>query len=219
MGRINETPRWETEIYAVDTGNRVLGGEPVFIGNIPTAGYANAAAQQLANRTQFLLQQQQANSDQISNIDNSVQSVNNDLQDHKQGSYGHQLASGTQNGFMSAQDKSKMDSLKNVALSGDYNDLDNLPFFGYFIPASDFEARCGYKYYIKSNITVTLGDPEFYGWEDGDFIVLNKSPDVKAFIVASGTAQIMTPVGIDGTVEYDVFDEIIIYFDGTNWRI
>ena len=219
MGQIFETPQWETEIYAVDPTTPVLGGQPVFNGKFPTAGYANAAIQQLANRTQFLLQQQQENGSDISSLVNTVYGVNTDLQDHKIGSFGHQLASDSKAGFMSAADKAKFDSLNDVAYSGDYNDLINTPFLGYFTPASDFEARCGNKYYIKTNLTVTLGDPSFYGWVDGDYVVLNKSPDAKAFITASGTSQIMTPVGVDGVVEYDVFDEIIIYFDGTNWRI
>lgn len=219
MGQIFETPQWETEIYAVDPTTPVLGGQPVFNGKFPTAGYANAAIQQLANRTQFLLQQQQDNSTDISELNNVVSGVNTDLQNHKQGSFGHQLASPSQAGFMSYQDKVRLDSIQEVAFTSDYNDLNNLPFFGYFTPASDFEARCGNKYYIKTNLTVTLGDPAFFGWVDGDYVVLNKSPDAKAFITATGTPQIMTPVGIDGVVEYDVFDEIVIYFDGTNWRI
>jgi hypothetical protein len=192
MGKIFETPQWETEVFAVDPTTPVLGGQPVFNGKFPTAGYANAAIQQLANRTQFLLQQQQENGSDISSLENAVNSVDTDLQNHKQGSFGHQLASATQAGFMSYQDKAKFDSLVDVAYSGDYNDLTNLPYFGYFMPASDFEARCGNKYYIKTNLTVTLGDPAFYGWVDGDYVVLNKSPDAKAFITASGSPQIMT---------------------------
>lgn len=219
MGQIFETPQWETEIYAVDPTTPVLGGQPVFNGKFPTAGYANAAIQQLANRTQFLLQQQQDNSTDISELNNAVSGVNTDLQNHKQGSFGHQLASPSQAGFMSYRDKERLDSIQEVAFTSDYNDLNNLPFFGYFTPSSEFEARCGNKYYIKTSMSVSLGDPAFYGWGDGDFIVLNKSPDVNVTIIATAGKTILTPSGTDNIVSYDVFDEIIIYFDGTNWRI
>ena len=53
--------------------------KPVFNGKFPTAGYANAAIQQLANRTQFLLQQQQDNSTDISELNNALRDTSTTL--------------------------------------------------------------------------------------------------------------------------------------------
>ena len=57
MANLTENPVYETGIFKLELTTPVKGGEPVFVGGEPTDGFANAQAQQLANRTNFLKQQ------------------------------------------------------------------------------------------------------------------------------------------------------------------
>lgn len=54
MGKITEQNVWNEEIYSLELEDPVVGGAPEFIGNVPVVGFANAATQQLANRTLYL---------------------------------------------------------------------------------------------------------------------------------------------------------------------
>ena len=219
MGKIQERSEWVDEVYSIDMTTPVLGGEPEWQGKVPTAGFANAGIQQLSNRTQYLREQQQQSGTDIDALETKVENNQALAALHYNSTSGHPNATTTASGFMSAKDKTKLNNLATVATTANYDDLVNTPFLGYFIRVTDFEAHCGYKYYIKENCSVTLSDPAEFGWVDGDFIVLNKSPDAAAFIFASPGSTILTASGTDTTVEYDVYDEIFIYFDGTNWRI
>lgn len=57
MANLTENPVYETGIFKLEVTTPAKGGEPVFVGGEPTDGFANAQAQQLANRTNFLKQQ------------------------------------------------------------------------------------------------------------------------------------------------------------------
>jgi len=61
MTNLIETPVYEAGIHQLDTTEPLLGGTPGFNAGEPTTGHLNAATQQLANRTAFLKQQQDAN--------------------------------------------------------------------------------------------------------------------------------------------------------------
>lgn len=56
MSNLTENTVWESGIYQLETTDPVLGGEPNFVDGSPTEGHANAQAQQLANRTNYLKQ-------------------------------------------------------------------------------------------------------------------------------------------------------------------
>lgn len=60
MTDILESSVWESGVYQLETDDPVLGGAPAFDAGIPVTGHANAQAQQLANRTQWLKQQVEA---------------------------------------------------------------------------------------------------------------------------------------------------------------
>jgi len=51
MTNLTESPIYEEGIFQLEKSTPVLGGAPVIDGGVPSAGHANAQAQQLANRT------------------------------------------------------------------------------------------------------------------------------------------------------------------------
>lgn len=57
MTNLTENPVYETGVFRLETTTPVKGGEPVFVAGEPTDGFANAQAQQLANRTAYLKDQ------------------------------------------------------------------------------------------------------------------------------------------------------------------
>lgn len=57
MTNLIENPVYETGVFRLETTTPVKGGEPVFVAGEPTDGFANAQAQQLANRTAYLKDQ------------------------------------------------------------------------------------------------------------------------------------------------------------------
>lgn len=57
MTNLTESPVYEPGVFKLELTTPVKGGEPIFVGGEPTDGFANAQAQQLANRTNFLKQQ------------------------------------------------------------------------------------------------------------------------------------------------------------------
>ena len=220
MAILTETNSWSPNIYGVDYDTPVLGGLPEYSNGVPVGGFANVAAQQLANRTVYLLDRLQANELTTSGIETDLETVRINVEQHI-GSRGdaHGLATQTAHGFMSASDKYKLNHISTVATSGSYNDLTDKPPLEFFVRSGDFEARVGERYYIMQNLTVTLGDPSFYGWVGGDYIAMSKSPTAQATVQASAGIQIITSAGADDSVIFDVDDEIIFVFDGTNWRV
>lgn len=220
MAILTETNSWSPNIYGVDYYTPVLGGLPEYSNGIPVGGFANVAAQQLANRTVYLLDRLQANDLTTLGIETDLEAVRTTVDQHI-GSRGdvHGLATQTANGFMSAADKYKLNHISTVATSGSYNDLTDKPPLEFFVRFGDFEARAGERYYIMQNLTVTLGDPSFYGLVQGDYIAMSKSPTSQATVQATAGVQIITSAGTDDSVVFDVDDEIIFVFDGTNWRV
>lgn len=57
MANLTESPVYESGIFQLEKSTPAVGGAPVIDGGIPSAGHANAQAQQLANRTAYLKQQ------------------------------------------------------------------------------------------------------------------------------------------------------------------
>lgn len=57
MANLTESPIYESGIFQLEKSTPALGGPPVIDAGIPSAGHANAQAQQLANRTAYLKQQ------------------------------------------------------------------------------------------------------------------------------------------------------------------
>lgn len=57
MTNLTENPVYEAGVFRLETTTPVKGGEPTFVGGEPVDGFANAQAQQLANRTAYLKDQ------------------------------------------------------------------------------------------------------------------------------------------------------------------
>lgn len=221
MATLAEQSVWSPVVYQLEYNDLVVGGTPEFNGSVPSGGYANVAAQQLANRTQFLLSRVTTTDLSLGSVQDQANATQTRAEQHY-GSVGineHGLATQAAPGFMSDADKQKVDNLKVVAFSNSYQDLDYKPPIEYTLRTIDFEALVGYRYYISSSVQVTLGDPKTYNYVAGNFITLNKSPDISPNIVTTGTVQMVTATGNTQSVSYDVDDEIIFVFDGTNWRI
>lgn len=68
MANLTESPIYESGIFQLEKSTPALGGAPVIDGGIPSAGHANAQAQQLANRTAYLKQQIEA----IEDVDEGI---------------------------------------------------------------------------------------------------------------------------------------------------
>ena len=58
-----------------------------------------------------------------------------------------------------------------------------------------------------------------YSLNDGDFVTFNKSPDIIVTINSTVNTSIITASGTDTSIRYDLDDEIILVFDGANWRV
>jgi hypothetical protein len=218
MGNLVEQSEWSPSIYYVEYSTPVLGGVPEFNSGIPVGGFSNVAALQLANRTKFLLDKtteqeiaQQEQQDEIEQIKSLADA-------HYGSNEGHGFASDISNGFMRASDYTLLHSVQSVAFSNSYSDLLDKPPVEYTLRFNDFEARAYTRYYIKQSLTVTLPDPAFYGLVDGDFITFNKCPCALVLIV-SNHAPIITSAGTTTEIDYDIDDEIIFVYDGTNWRV
>lgn len=54
MGKITEQNVWNEDIYSLELSDPVVGGTPEYVDGVPVVGFANAATQQLANRTLYL---------------------------------------------------------------------------------------------------------------------------------------------------------------------
>lgn len=54
MANLTETPVYESGVFRLETTTPVKGGAPVVSGGVPTDGFSNVQAQQLANRTAYL---------------------------------------------------------------------------------------------------------------------------------------------------------------------
>lgn len=54
MGTITKESIWHDEIYALDEGDDVKGGQPVFSGEIPIDGFSNAPIKQLSDNVNWL---------------------------------------------------------------------------------------------------------------------------------------------------------------------
>lgn len=89
----------------------------------------------------------------------------------------------------------------------------------YIVKTVDFIANVRNRYYIKNPCTVTLPDPVMYSLNDGDFVTFNKSPDIIVTIKSTVNTSIITASGTDTSIRYDLDDEIILVFDGANWRV
>lgn len=57
MTNLTESPVYEPGVFRLETTTPIKGGDPIFVAGDPTDGFANAQAQQLANRTAFLKQE------------------------------------------------------------------------------------------------------------------------------------------------------------------
>jgi hypothetical protein len=57
MANLTESPIYESGIFQLEKSTPAVGGAPVIDAGIPSAGHANAQAQQLANRTAWLKEQ------------------------------------------------------------------------------------------------------------------------------------------------------------------
>lgn len=221
MAVINEKSVWEPTIYQVELQTPVIGGVPQFdVSGNPVGGYANIAVQQLANRSQWLLSSV-TQSDATSNIvDGKLQDAvaKADIHYGSGGYETHALATQISSGFLSPEDKKKIDDLQSVAFSGSYNDLDNKPHVDYTVRSMDFTADIMFRYFISDSCTAQLPDPLSVSMSLGDYVSFYKAPNTNVYIT-SVNSSIITAIGSDTRVSYDVNDEIIFVFDGTDWRV
>lgn len=130
MGTINENSQWVERIYSLDEDTPVVGGEVTWssVSGQPLSGFSNAPIQQLANRTLFTRDAVNALTDVVTGQGETVTGIMERINNHiGEGGDAHALASTSLAGFMSAEDKDKLDGLALVATSGSYTDLINRP--------------------------------------------------------------------------------------------
>lgn len=87
-------------------------------------------------------------------------------------------------------------------------------FNGYLVISSDFEVSTNSRYYAIGSLTLTLPPTA----NNGDNIIINKSPTAEITLLVEGGAKINTLSGVADEVIYDILDEINIVWNGTNWQ-
>jgi len=87
-------------------------------------------------------------------------------------------------------------------------------YVGYQTMSSSFTAVVNSRYYLLSPLTITLPTTG----SAGDVITLTKRNSVTA-IVRVSTGNIITSIGSDTSVSYDLNDEINFVYNGTNWEV
>lgn len=75
MANLIENPVYESGVYQLEEGDPVIGGTPGFNAGVPVAGWSNAQAQQLANRTAFLKNSAEQFEADLANADNPAKGV------------------------------------------------------------------------------------------------------------------------------------------------
>ena len=219
MANIQEDSTWASKIYALEYANPLLGGTPVIENGTPKGGYVNIPLKQLAGRFNHLNNESDALTSTVETLDTEVDSALQTFESHlSDNSYAHPLATQVSNGFLSQTDKIKLDSLKDVAVDGNYLSLDNRPTFNYTWVDASFYGVKGGRYYAAVSLVMYLPIPTDAGLVIGDFITVNKSPGSIVTVDGRGT-NIITEAGSTNIVFYDVEEEITLFYDGTNWRV
>lgn len=182
MSNITEQAEWSPVVYLIDVNTPVRGGSPDFdINNNPTAGYSNAQAKQLADRTLYLKETIENTDIDVSALDNRVDTVETNLTAHI-GSRGsaHTNVTTTEAGFMSAADKTK---LNGIAAGAQVNVATNLS-SSYASTAVNIASSTGTTTSINSATTSLAG-------------VLSASDKTKLDGIAAG-AQVNTVTSVAG---------------------
>lgn len=87
-------------------------------------------------------------------------------------------------------------------------------YIGYDLYSTDFSAQLNRRYYGTTPLTVTLPT----GHTAGDVVTLAKSPLVTLRVNAVGS-NIITSLGTDTNVDFDLNDEVNFVSNGTDWEV
>lgn len=87
-------------------------------------------------------------------------------------------------------------------------------YIGYELYSTDFNAQLNRRYYGTTPLTVTLPT----GHTAGDVVTLAKSPTVTLRVNAVGS-NIITSLGTDTNVDFDLNDEVNFVSNGTDWEV
>lgn len=117
MADLAEFASWTPKIIQLDLQHRVIGGSPTFSSSgVPVGGFANIAAQQLANRTLFLRDAITEQTALLAELQSLLEATEQTLVQHiGSGEESHAPATQSEAGFMSAADKVKLDAIEEGA--------------------------------------------------------------------------------------------------------
>lgn len=87
-------------------------------------------------------------------------------------------------------------------------------YVGYELYSSNFTAQVNRRYYGTTPLTITLPTEH----AAGDVVTVSKSPTVVVRIEAVG-CNIITSLGTDTDVDFDLNDEVNIVSNGTDWEV
>lgn len=87
-------------------------------------------------------------------------------------------------------------------------------FNGYTLISSNFEVQVNTRYYAMTSVRLTLPASA----KGGDGVVVNKSPGSEVTFVVEGGGRISTFAGMMDEVVFDVFDELNLVWNNTNWQ-
>lgn len=88
-------------------------------------------------------------------------------------------------------------------------------FNGYIIVSSDIDVTANSRYYALSSATLTLPEQA----NNGDNIIINKSPTAEVTLEVAGGAEISTILGMADEVVYDILDEVNVVWVGSQWQV
>ena len=89
----------------------------------------------------------------------------------------------------------------------------------FLVKSADFTADPNYWYWLSTTITVTLPDTSA-GLPAGTYVRFSKDVSSAPVIqVGPGGAGIVTSLGTDTSVQYNIDGEIVVVYNGTNWEV
>lgn len=90
----------------------------------------------------------------------------------------------------------------------------NSKYIGYLVRDTSFTAVTNNRYYLSSPLVVTLPDSGM----KGEAITMVKRPNITSTVRVS-IGNIVTAIGSDTSVEFDLDDEINFIFNGDSWEV
>lgn len=82
----------------------------------------------------------------------------------------------------------------------------------------NFTAELNSWYFIDASVTATL--PSISGsTPKGSYVRMIKKKSVEPTVQSTGAATIITPIGTDTSILFDVDSELVFMFNGTDWEV